>query len=299
MRKKILYIAVASILMLSGCMKLVDDGFWTEVNDLEQRILDLEDKCAKLNETTGALLTLAGVCNTYDFVKSYSPIYDNGEIVGYKIVLEKGGELSLYNGSDGKDGHTPVVSLEKGEDGNYYWMVDGAYIIGDDGKPVDINSNYLPIFKIVDREWYISIDNGAIWDKLGTSTGADAKTFVYGIEDNGNSVTISLHDDSVIVVPKFMDIAVSFSQGSVDMSPGSTARVSYTLSGTMGTFQVEASGEGGWNANVVKVDNLSGYIDITAPDPLTDAKVTLFICNEYNQMIVHALPFIDGSCNNL
>ena len=96
-----------------------------------------------------------------------------------------------------------------------------------------------------------------------------------------------------------MDIAVSFSQGSVDMSPGSTARVFYTLSGTMGTFQVEASGEGGWNANVVKVDNLSGYIDITAPDPLTDAKVTLFICNEYNQMIVHALPFIDGSCNNL
>ena len=299
MGKRILYIAVASLLTLSGCMKFVDDGFWTDVNDLEERILELEGKCAKLNETAESLLALAGACNTYDFVKSYSPIYENDKIVGYKIILEKGGELSLYNGNDGNAGRTPVVSLEQGEDGNFYWMVDGFHILDADGKPVEIKSSYLPQFKIVEGEWYISVDHGANWDKLGTAAGADGQTYVYGIVDNGNSISITLHDDSVIVVPKFMDIAVSFSQESLVVSPGATVRISYALSGTMGTYQVEAAGEGGWNADVVKVDNLSGHLDITAPDPITDAKVTLFIGNEYNQMIVRTLSFIDGSCNNL
>ena len=126
-------------------------------------------------------------------MKSVTPIYELGEIVGYTITFAKSGPVAIYNG---KDGYTPTIGVKKDTDGNYYWTLDGEWMKdsegnkipttapGVDGQPgapgQDGEDGITPLLKIEDDYWFVSYDNGKTWTKLGKATGEDGKDGVDG-----------------------------------------------------------------------------------------------------------------------
>ena len=55
-------------------------------------------------------------------------------MVGYTIKFAKSNPIVIYNGKDGADGNTPVISVKKDTDGIYYWTLDGEFIVVDGQK---------------------------------------------------------------------------------------------------------------------------------------------------------------------
>ena len=148
----------------------------------------LKQQCEQMNANIEALQVIVNALQNNDYVKSVAPIYDGTTEVGYVIEFSKSGKVTIYHG---KDGHTPVIGVAKDTDGVYYWTVDGAWLLdengqkvpatgpagapGADGIPGTDGSNgqdgITPQLKIENGMWYVSYDDGATWTELGQATG--------------------------------------------------------------------------------------------------------------------------------
>lgn len=204
---KLTGITLLSILMainLSSCNKEYDDtAVWNDIEQLKQKVAELETICKKTNENISSLQKIVGAMEDADYVTDLTPITNDGMIIGYQITFAKKGVVSIYNG---KDGETPVVGVKKDKDGEYYWTVNGEYIIVD-GKKIatQAESASVPRFKIEDGYWYISY-NGTDWKSVGKAT-ADAGTSGSGcvfssVSQDDDYVYFTLSDGTVIKISK-------------------------------------------------------------------------------------------------
>lgn len=172
--KKLLTFVLASIVMIAGCQVDTSD-IDNRIDGLESRVEKLEQLCSEMNANISALQTIVTALENNDFVTSIKPVMENGREIGYKIVFSKSGEITIYHGRDGengkdgqdgkdgengkngqdgkdgqngrdgqdgkdgidgKDGHTPMVGVAKGEDGIYYWTLDGEWLLDQDGNKI-------------------------------------------------------------------------------------------------------------------------------------------------------------------
>ena len=154
---------------------------------------ELKELVNRINGNVASLQAIVEALQNNDYVKSVTPIYELGEIVGYTITFAKSGPVAIYNG---KDGYTPTIGVKKDTDGNYYWTLDGEWMKdsegnkipttapGADGQPgapgQDGEDGITPLLKIEDDYWFVSYDNGKTWTKLGKATGEDGKDGVDG-----------------------------------------------------------------------------------------------------------------------
>lgn len=192
---------------LSGCY---DDSYIKEqLDDYGNRLSKLEAVCQEQNKNISSLKAIVDALGQNDFVTGIAPIEKNGVVVGYTISFHKSGNIDIFHGKDGtsgvdgKDGYTPIVGLNKDVDGNYYWTIDGEWLLCDgqkiqangiDGKPgTDGKDGITPQLKIQNGMWYISFDNGVTWepDPLGPATGTPGQ--------NGDSIFSKIsYDDKFI-----------------------------------------------------------------------------------------------------
>lgn len=142
MKLKYYLLAVLSAVALSSCYD--DKNLWNEINSQEERIAALENWQKVVNSNIEALQTLV---NTSDFVTGVTPIILEGEPIGYTMTFKNSPPVSIYNGSDGKDGEnghdglTPAISLTQSEDGNWYWTLNGNLMTDSQGNPIQANGN--------------------------------------------------------------------------------------------------------------------------------------------------------------
>ena len=206
--KQFYVICLAALIMLFSCKKIEDkiDKVTCRVDNLEERVLTLEELCKQMNTNISSLQSLVYAIQQKDFVSGVAPITKNGIIIGYTISFTKSDPITIYHGQngkdgadgvDGKDGHTPIIGVKQYSDGIYYWTVDGEWLTdnsgnkvkaigtdGSDGKDGSngndgadgINGNdgkdgVTPQLKIEEDYWYISYDNGSSWRQLGKATG--------------------------------------------------------------------------------------------------------------------------------
>ena len=227
--KKFFYATMCVMsLFLSGC-GYDDDEVWNAINDQEERIAALEEWQKTANENIAAL---QAIVNGNDYITSVEEIKEGDEIIGYTINFHRQGEVTIYNGKDGEKGDMPVIGVSEGEDGRWYWTVNGELLEDADGNPVCANgkdgedgedgedgadgssgsngsSAPIPQVKTENGEVYLSVDGGATWHKISGTDTSGCDCFIENIVEEDDYYWFEFADDNGIMIPKY--------EGSVDL----------------------------------------------------------------------------------
>ena len=234
MKRFISFIAIALAIVVSSCSKFDDTDIWNKLNDHEKRIVALEELCKQMNTNISSLQSIVNALQKNDYITNVSPVRKDGEIVGYTITFAHSDTITIYHGTNGKDGangkdgYTPQIGVMKDTDGIYYWTVDGEWLLDGKGNKIQANGingtngtngsngqdgsngtngvdGITPRLKIENDYWYVSYDNGATWTELGKATGedeADGDTIFSSITQDDEYVYFNLADGTMITLPK-------------------------------------------------------------------------------------------------
>ncbi|MBR5101306.1 MAG: hypothetical protein IKX34_08435 [Bacteroidales bacterium] len=199
MKKKCYLILLLTLLPLGGCFNEVEN----ELSRLERRIEKLEQRCKEMNTTLEGLRTIVDKLDTYDFLKQVETLYQNGKVIGYTLYFTHSDPVTLYNGTDAE---TPVLGVQKGEDGVWYWTVKypsetEAHFLTDNYGVRISTSAASPEFKIENGYWLVTYDGGEIWHNLGRATGEDGASFFKSIEDMGDYVLFNMLNGTSVQLP--------------------------------------------------------------------------------------------------
>ena len=181
-----------------------DEALWKEVEQIKDRVTTLEEAVIKTNEDIVALQTIVEALQNNVYVVAVTTTAD-----GYVIEFSDGTKATIANGKDGANGtNAPVISVKQGEDGNYYWTLDGEWLLidgervranGKDGANGANGTNGVdaiaPQVRINDttKEWEISTDGGQTW--VSTGVVAEGKDGANG--SNGENGTNGANGDSL------------------------------------------------------------------------------------------------------
>ena len=194
---------VAALTAMVGC-SYDDEALWKEVEQIKDRVTTLEESVIKTNEDIVALQIIVEALQNNVYVVAVTTTAD-----GYVIEFSDGTKATIANGKDGANGtNAPIISVKQGEDGNYYWTLDGEWLLidgervranGKDGANGANGTNGVdaiaPQVRINDttKEWEISTDGGQTW--VSTGVVAEGKDGVNG--SNGENGTNGANGDSL------------------------------------------------------------------------------------------------------
>ena len=200
---------VATLLAAVSCQ--YDDGaIWNEIENVKERVETLEESVININEDIVALQTIVNALQNNVYVSS---VVTNSD--GYTITFSDGTTATIKNGKDGVNGidgtNAPVISIKQDSDGNYYWTLDGEWLLVDgervrangidgiDGENgIDGEDAIAPQVRINDvtKEWEISTDGGETWVSTGVvAEGKDGANGTNG--SNGTDGTNGTDGDSL------------------------------------------------------------------------------------------------------
>ena len=336
--KKLFFILAASMLLASGCSDEYDDSALTgRVDDLESRVEKLEELCRQMNTNISSLQTLVTALQNSDYITAVTPVTSGGQTIGYTMTFKQAAPITIYHGTNGKDGQdgkngtTPVIGVAP-YNGVYYWTLNGTWLTdtsgnkikaegtdgrdGVDGKPgQDGDDGITPELKIEDGYWWISYDNKANWTKLGQATGdkgdkgdkgdqgipgaSGGDSIFSKVEDGPTEVVFTLADGTTtITIPKYtaaasLDIAFETTE-SVNVLPGKSYEIGYTLSGADERTVVEAVAQNGYRADVVATDYQSGKIVITAPETAADDRIIVLVSDGSDRTLMRFIHIAES-----
>lgn len=128
---RILSIAALTVGLLAGISSCGDDYDDSEIRDrldnVEDRVTQLEEWCATVNNDITSLKGLITALENNDYVTGVETLED-----GYRITFSQSGSITIHNGKDGSDGEdgkdgldgsTPIIGVDKYSDGLYYWTI--------------------------------------------------------------------------------------------------------------------------------------------------------------------------------
>lgn len=118
----LLFIAIAAI-AVTGCKSY--DG---DIDDLNSRVSSLEQWRTEINSDITELTSIVNALKTKDYVTGVKALSDG---TGYTITFQNSGSVTIKNGEKGA---TPVIGVKKDSDGEYYWTVDGSWLLNDGKK---------------------------------------------------------------------------------------------------------------------------------------------------------------------
>ena len=272
---------------LTGCRQRI----WDELDELDNRVTALEEIVKKTNSDIAAIQTILNAIQNNVFVTNVITTPD-----GYTIQFSDGTSATISNGTDGADANTPVISVKQDTDGNYYWTINGEWLIvdgervranghdgqngqdgqdgqdGEDGQ--DGQDAVAPQVRINEdtKEWEISTDGGATWVSTGViaegqdgengSVIVEGETLFQSIDyTNEDYVIFTLADGTVLKVARYDESAPMF----IIVDAPELIQIEY---GTTVEFAVEATNvvehlinvPEGWHASYI-----NNVLSITAP----------------------------------
>ena len=243
-------ICLVTICTLCGCKD--NSGLYGLLTDYDNRITALEQLCEKMNTNIGSLQTIVDAMQSGDYITAVTPIMSSGTETGYTITFAKHEPITIYhgkngadgqngkdgkdgtNGTNGQDGHTPVIGVAQYTDGEYYWTLDGEWLLDGNGDKLRVTgengadgqngtngtngtNGITPQLKIEADYWWISYDNGATWTQLGKAkgdkgdkgedgtngtNGQDGDSMFQSVTYDDNYVYFTLTNGTVLTVSK-------------------------------------------------------------------------------------------------
>ena len=143
--RKTLTLLLLAALTLAAC-KYDDSALWEQVNQNTEelaaqaaRIAALEAWQAETNTNIEALQTLL---STTDYITAVTPVVKDGVEVGFTISFLNTPAITIYHGTKGDKGDkgdTPQIGAAQGDDGNWYWTLNGELLTNTDGNPIRAN----------------------------------------------------------------------------------------------------------------------------------------------------------------
>lgn len=200
---------------LSACSL---DEVRQDIDALENRVAALEEWQASLNSDILALKQLVAGLEERNLITSVTPVLEQGVEVGYRITFQTGDPIVIYHGEDSS--YIPLFGVAENDAGDYCWTLDGEFIKDKDGNLIPASSGIAPQVRInSDKIWEISTDGGQTWKSTGVpATGekgdtGDALFAAIDYTTDPESVTFTLADGTVLVIPRCMELGIGFADG--------------------------------------------------------------------------------------
>lgn len=296
--KKLFYLVAAVGLLFAACSEYDDTDLVNRVGGLEQRVTELEETVAALNQDIVGVKTLVEAMQNNVYV---SQIVE-GE-TGYEIYFTNGEKISIADGKageNGKDGSTVTIVLE---DGEYYWaVVDNgttSFLTDDQGNKIPVKGD-APLMRVtMEGEtgyWEVSYDNGQSWERIlledgtpVTTSGGGGGLFKAVYEENGVVVFEFLNGDKIEIELR-SDLYLN-PKKEIKMTPvefGKSATVEFEAVGVLKTLVMTPDE---WNATYKE-----GVLTITAPAAEHAAcadlsgEVSIIYFGEENQSSMVSVP---------
>lgn len=157
---KRLLTAIAGVILFASCSQYDDIAVWNKSIDVESRVAALEVLCKEVNTNVASLQTIVSAIQEGDYIKSVTPLEEQGDVIGYVITFAESGSVIIYHGRNGKDGENgkdgqdgkdgkdgedgkdgkdmpiPEISVRKDVDGVYYWTLDGEWLTDESGNKI-------------------------------------------------------------------------------------------------------------------------------------------------------------------
>ena len=283
--------AIVALSAMVGC-SYDDTALWREMEQVKDRVTSLEEAVIKTNEDIVALQTIVDALQKNLYVVSVTPTAE-----GYTILFSDSTSVTISNGKDGANGtNAPIISVREDEDGNYYWTIDGEWLLvngeriranGLDGENGANGANgskgedaIAPQVRINEttKEWEISTDGGITWLSTGVvaegkdgangsngengTNGANGDSLFKSVDtSNANYVVITLADDTVLRLARYDENAPMF----IIVDAPKVAQIEY---GATQLFTVEARNIANYVINTPqgwKAYYEEGVLSITAP----------------------------------
>ncbi len=251
---KLLLLAVVSLAagttVITSCTDYQD-----EVDALDKRVTILETLVNRVNTNLTSLQTIVDAMDMGDYITNVT-----NTPTGTIITFAKHGAITILNGQPGEDAAIPAITVEKdAADGNYYWKIDGQWLLDTDGNRVRANGvdgqkGTTPEVRINPEtgEWEYRLDGGK-WQSTGMSAkgkdGKDAPGVVINAQtsEDGKYVTITINNNGVTenidiplkeAMPIFVtSVKLNFAEESVTIKKGNKLRINYTIEPQNATFK--------------------------------------------------------------
>ena len=281
--KKILCVCIPALLLLWGCTQELE----SRLSDVETRLAKVEEQVKELNSQVSLIQNLI---NGKYLIQSAAELPDGS---GYKLILvDKDGntlEKTVLNGKDGangEDGTAPSVGVKQDSDGNYYWTLNGEWLMvggnkvrangtdGENGKDAPLTQ-----FNVENGKWYAKVGDGE-WTYVG-----DAVTEVVGPISSIDAsqpdvVVITLTDNTVLELPK-ASVQVKL-QILIDdtvfqnMTAGQSESAPYEVKAPAGvTYTLDSYEPENWTVTISQPKDNKGMVTISVPSTGKSAKVLL------------------------
>lgn len=284
MKLKTMILALGAVVLLAGCEKYDDSALVARMDKAEADIKELQTLVSQLNSTLSGLATTVDALKAQDRIVSVTELADKS---GWVVEFSQTGKITLYNGkngidgkdgkdgtngTNGQDGNTPTIGVKLDADGNYYWTVNGEYLLDESGNKIAATAHVAtPQLRINNGNFEISYNGGVTWEIIGEAGNTGAVIFSK-VEDGTDAVTFTLGDGTTIVIPKAGAFSITMDTD-VIISAGETVNVFYTINSSDDATVVDAFGTKGFEAEVMASSVSAGMVRITAPTPLTNGKV--------------------------
>lgn len=241
-----------------SCSDNYDSALWETVNEHAERIEALE---SWQKEMESNLIALQQLVSTHDYITSVETVVEEGKEIGYTIRFGNAEPITIYNGTSAQ------MSVTKGNDGQWYWTLDGETLTDEDGSPVPANgvtpqtangtelaeqgvSNDAEGNPISPEAVYVSVDEGNRWHPV-----AEGGSIFQSVDTTNEDFVIFVLNDgkgTQIVIPR-ADASLTFELGGnaltdltepIDLAEGS---LTYTAPEGMEVAVRVLEGEG-WTA---------------------------------------------------
>lgn len=152
MKAKNVFTMLLAALTMTAC-DYDDSALWEQVNQNTEDIAAQAERIAALEawqaETNTNIQSLQTLLSTTDYITAVTPVMENGAEVGYTISFLNSDPITIYHGQKGDKGDTgdkgdkgdtgdtgatgatgaagatPQIGVTQGEDGNWYWTLNG------------------------------------------------------------------------------------------------------------------------------------------------------------------------------
>ena len=281
--------ALAAAFLLPACNQ----------KEVDERLSNLEDRVTRLEEQVKALNSQVSLINELLSGKYFiSRVVDLSDGSGYLITLvDKDGKTvdkSILNGKDGEDGqdgedgHSPEISVKKDTDGNWYWTVDGSWLLVG-GEKVRANgidgeqgaSGLTPEFKIGDDgNWYVRLGSGA-WQNVGPAVKEISGPIVSVDNTKDDVVVFTLTGGVTIEVPRAASAIklqlILDDSAFAEIQEGGTVSTEYTVKAPEDiTYELDSYEPEGWVVSITDPVGDKGTITVVLPEDTESGKI-LFV----------------------